>query len=75
MDPEPMIDEVNRKIIMHLKSHSETDVGVYENEYVWIISTSEDGTEIVDVVEFADSQYTTEWGAKLQQAVKEKETA
>ncbi|KAI1474295.1 hypothetical protein F4774DRAFT_401250 [Daldinia eschscholtzii] len=68
---EPVVDEVNRKVVLHLKSRSETAVGLYENEYVWILTLSEDGKLIDDIVEFADSLYTNEQLPKLRKAIEE----
>ncbi|KAI2619260.1 hypothetical protein GGR54DRAFT_136297 [Hypoxylon sp. NC1633] len=68
---QPMIDEVARKVVLHATSRSETTVGLYENEYVWILTLSEDAKSVDDVVEFADSLYTSEWMQKLTTAAQE----
>ncbi|OTA52270.1 hypothetical protein K449DRAFT_391481 [Hypoxylon sp. EC38] len=68
---EPIVDDVSRKVVLHLKSHSSTVVGLYENEYVWTLTLSQDGTSVDDVAEFADSLYTTEWLPKLKKAAEE----
>ncbi|KAI1099025.1 hypothetical protein F4804DRAFT_323142 [Jackrogersella minutella] len=68
---EPIVDEVSRKVSMHLKSYSETTVGLYENEYVVILTLSEDGKSIVDIIEFVDSSYTIEWMPRFTAAAQE----
>ncbi|RYP06943.1 hypothetical protein DL765_009309 [Monosporascus sp. GIB2] len=70
-DEDPVVDEVTRTVVMHLKSHSETDVGLYENEYIWILKFNRTGTAIDKVIEFADSQYTAEWIPKFQKAIED----
>ncbi|KAI1086553.1 hypothetical protein F5B19DRAFT_478856 [Rostrohypoxylon terebratum] len=68
---EPIIDVVARKATIYLKSHCETKAGLYQNEYVWIFTFNEDGTEIDEVIEFVDSLYLNEWLPKLKQAAEE----
>ncbi|KAI1469287.1 uncharacterized protein F4812DRAFT_324679 [Daldinia caldariorum] len=68
---EPIVDEVTRKAVLHLKSRSETAVDLYENEYVWILTMSEDGKSVDDVLEFVDSLYTSEEVPKLRKAIEE----
>ncbi|KAI5861992.1 hypothetical protein GGS23DRAFT_598008 [Durotheca rogersii] len=67
---DPLVDEVSRKVVMHLKSHSETTVGLYQNEYIWVVTLSPDGSEVDDVLNFADSQYANEWVPKMVAAAK-----
>ncbi|KAI2616919.1 hypothetical protein GGS26DRAFT_577651 [Hypomontagnella submonticulosa] len=68
---EPAVDEASRKVTLHLKSHSQTPVGLYENEYVWVLTLSQDGKSVDDVLEFADSLYTAEWLPKIKKAAEE----
>ncbi|KAI1409285.1 hypothetical protein F5Y13DRAFT_170567 [Hypoxylon sp. FL1857] len=68
---EPVVDEVSRRVVLHLKSHSDTAAGVYENEYVWILTLGQDGESIDDIVEFADSLYTSDWLPKLTKVAEE----
>ncbi|KAI1078893.1 hypothetical protein F5B20DRAFT_546579 [Whalleya microplaca] len=72
---EPVIDEAARRAVMYLKSHARTPLGVYENEYVWVLGLSEDGRSVDQVFEFADSKYTEEWLPKLMKAVEESKAA
>lgn len=69
---EPAIDEVSRKVTLPLRSTCETDLGEYQNEYIWILTLNEEGTAIDDIIEFADSAYTLEWIQKLQAAAQQK---
>ena len=69
---EPMVDDSSRQVVLYLRSTCDTDLGQYENEYIWILKLNEGGTAIDDIVEFADSAYTLEWIRKLQEAVQRK---
>lgn len=61
----PLVDEAARKTVLHLRSRADTDLGPYANEYILILSMTDDGTELVDVMEFADSLYSQEfWGRR-----------
>ncbi len=60
-----IIDEVLRKVVLHLKSTGETDVGPYANEYMIVLTTTEDGQLISQVTEFMDSGYTLNLVSKL----------
>jgi hypothetical protein len=57
-DFEPMIDETNRKVIAHVKSEGETAFGPLEAEYFMAMKMSDDGTQIIEFVEFIDTAYT-----------------
>src|ERR1700761_5282369 len=59
-EDETLVDVEKRKVMMHLRSHAETDVGPYENEYYFTVTVSEDGGLVNEVVEFLDSKYTDE---------------
>lgn len=54
---EPIVDEVSRKAVPHLKSQANGANGVYRNECIFVLSMSEDGTLLDEVVEFTDSAY------------------
>ncbi|KAF5007758.1 hypothetical protein FDECE_5930 [Fusarium decemcellulare] len=62
---ETMVDVEQRKVLLSLKCHAPTAVGVYENEYFWVLNMSEDGTEIEKSVEFMDSDYAHAFMTKL----------
>ena len=51
----PLVDEVERKVVLYLTSTAETPIGEYRGEYMFALGMSEDGTQIVDVFEFVDS--------------------
>lgn len=58
-----IIDERQRKIIMHLKGSGQTERGRYENEYLWILSTNDDGKLIKESFEYIDSYLFTEFSS------------
>lgn len=60
-DFEPMIDEKSRKVIAHVKSEGESVFGPIEAEYFMAMKMNEDGTQIVEFVEFIDTAYTTDF--------------
>jgi hypothetical protein len=60
-DFEPMIDVDNRKVIAHIKSAGDTEFGPLETEYFMALTMSEDGTQIVEFVEFIDTAYTADF--------------
>ncbi|KAH8897337.1 hypothetical protein GQ53DRAFT_743077 [Thozetella sp. PMI_491] len=64
-DFEPIVDEITRQVLLHLKSSADTDVGNYENEYFMALKMTDDGTEIVQVVEYLDSAYSAGFISKL----------
>lgn len=57
-DFQPTIDESTRKVVAHLKSAGETTFGPCEAEYFMALKMNEDGTQIVEFVEFIDTAYT-----------------
>ncbi|KAF2638727.1 hypothetical protein P280DRAFT_471284 [Massarina eburnea CBS 473.64] len=57
-DFEPVIDEKSRQVIAHIKSAGESKLGPVEAEYFMALKMNEDGTEIVEFVEFIDTAYT-----------------
>ena len=60
-----IVDDVARKIVMHLKSTGETDFGPYANEYMIVLKATEDGKQIKEIVEFTDSAYFLSLAAKM----------
>ena len=65
-DKEMVVDVESRKVVMHTKAKANTPVGEYENEYMWILTMTEDGKMIEDIVEFCDSTKAVELMKKLQ---------
>src|SRR5262245_13544568 len=65
-DKKMVVDVESRKVVMHSKTKGITSVGEYENEYMWILTMTEDGKMIEDIVEFCDSAKAVELGKKLQ---------
>ena len=61
----PVIDEEGHKIVLFISSSAETPIGPYSNEYVFQFKTSEDGTQIEEIVEFVDTAPTFGFTDKL----------
>ncbi|KAH8887146.1 hypothetical protein GQ53DRAFT_327188 [Thozetella sp. PMI_491] len=57
----PIIDEEQRKVVLHLTSTADTPIGPYTNQYVFTFQMSSDGTQIDEVVEFVDPKYTKDF--------------
>ncbi|KAK7751155.1 hypothetical protein SLS62_006838 [Diatrype stigma] len=68
-DFEPMIDETTRQVIAHLKSAGDTPAGPIEAEYFMALKMNEDGTQIVEFVEFIDTAYTRDFIQKAELSV------
>lgn len=66
---EMLVDEVARKVLLHLTSLGETDFGPYANEYMIVLKMTDDGTQIREIVEFVDSAATRDIAAGLAQMV------
>lgn len=62
-----LIDEVSRKVLLHLTSTGETDFGPYANEYMIVLKMTDDGTQIKEIMEFIDSATTRDIAAGLAQ--------
>lgn len=62
---ETMVDVEQRKVLLSLKCRAPTAIGVYQNEYFWILRMTEDGAEIEESLEFMDSDYANSFMAKL----------
>ncbi len=71
LDDDPMVDEVARKVMLHMSSDGETVAGPYNNEYFIVLSMTEDGTKIKEITEFLDSR-TFLWVTEaIQKVIKE----
>lgn len=66
VDTTPLVVDVEtRRVVMHLTSTADTDIGPYNNEYIFVLTISEDGEKVDEIVEFLDTQYTAEFVGKL----------
>ncbi|ETR99617.1 hypothetical protein M419DRAFT_65695, partial [Trichoderma reesei RUT C-30] len=66
VDTTPMVVDVEvRRVVMHLTSTAETDVGPYGNEYFFVVTVNEDGERVDEIVEFLDKAYTAEFLSRL----------
>ncbi|KAI0447477.1 hypothetical protein F4803DRAFT_546364 [Xylaria telfairii] len=57
----PIIDETNCQVLAHLRSAGDTPYGPCETEYFMSLKMNEDGTQIMEFVEFVDTAYTLEF--------------
>jgi ketosteroid isomerase-like protein len=64
-DKHTIIDVETRQVMLHLRGRAETDAGPYENEYIFMLTISEDGEKVDEIVEFLDSEYTSQFVKKL----------
>lgn len=60
----PIVDEHLRMVVMHLASYAEVACGLYENEYMVVLTFNEEGTLLRDVIEFADSDYCVKFAER-----------
>lgn len=60
----PIVDERLRMVVMHLASYAEAACGLYENEYMVVLTFNEEGTLLRDVIEFADSDYCVKFAER-----------
>lgn len=65
-EKEMVVDIESRKVVMYTKAKANTGLGAYENEYMWILTMTEDGKMIEDIVEFCDSAKAVELVKKQQ---------
>lgn len=65
-----LVDEVSRKVLLHLTSTGETDFGPYANEYMIVLKMTDDGTLIKEIVEFIDSATVRDLAAGLAEHAK-----
>ncbi|KAG6355408.1 hypothetical protein INS49_003370 [Diaporthe citri] len=65
-----LVDEVSRKVLLHLTSTGESDFGPYANEYMIVLKMTGDGTLIKEIVEFIDSATVRDLAASLAEHVK-----
>ena len=57
--------ESERKAVVRSTMRADAPWGLFENEYVWYLTFTEDGLLITDIVEFIDSLSTREVRGKL----------
>ncbi|KAM0249348.1 hypothetical protein ACHAQJ_009109 [Trichoderma viride] len=67
-----VVDVEARRVMMHLTSTAETDIGPYNNEYIFWLTISEDGEKVDEIVEFLDSFYTAGFLERLAKETGEK---
>ncbi|KAI0972801.1 hypothetical protein F4678DRAFT_460362 [Xylaria arbuscula] len=60
-DFEPVVDETTRQVVAHIKSKGDTPFGPCDTEYFMALKMNEDGTQIIEFVEFIDSAFTLDF--------------
>lgn len=58
-------DPMRHKVVFHAKSTADTPVGPYANEYSLYLQMTDDDTQVLEIKEFVDSQYSAEFFGKL----------
>lgn len=66
-----IVDEVARKVLMHVSSSASTALGPYNNEYMLILHMTEDGRKVEKFYEFVDSAYSADYMRRLRDAMAE----
>ncbi|KAI4144770.1 MAG: hypothetical protein LQ340_006538 [Diploschistes diacapsis] len=66
-EEETLVDEESRKVAMHIQSHATTAFGDYDNEYMFIVKTTEKGDKVQEIWEFVDSAASNAFFPKLSQ--------
>lgn len=61
-------DAENHKAAVHATSHSDSVIGPYDNEYVFLLEFTEDGTKIVKMEEMVDSAYVLGFLKRLRES-------
>ncbi|KAG4429039.1 hypothetical protein IFR05_015482 [Cadophora sp. M221] len=64
-EKETVVDVAAGKVVLHCRNSADTDAGKYENEYVFILTMSEDGTLLDEIVEFIDAAYTVDFKRRI----------
>lgn len=65
-------DATENKVVVSCLTSAETDIGPYNNEYIFMIYLDKDCTQAVKVLEYADSAYTSEFFPKLRAFIEKK---
>lgn len=66
LEPLEILEDIHRgKVVIHAKSSAVTRIGHFENEYVLILTLSEDRAKIVHVKDFLDSAFSKDFMGRL----------
>lgn len=68
-----VVDEVKRAVVMKVTSRANTDIGLYENEYMMLFWMTERGDQVERIEEWVDSAYSRNFLGKLWEHLAEKE--
>ena len=60
-----IVDEAERKVVVHASSTAMTVLGEYGNEYILVLHMDEPGEKVEKLLEYVDSAYSQEFMTKL----------
>uniref|UniRef100_A0AC62AEB8 Crystal structure of aldolase AtoB complex with substrate analogue n=3 Tax=Aspergillus ochraceus TaxID=40380 RepID=A0AC62AEB8_9EURO len=60
----PIVDEANRKVVFHMEIYAEMGDGVYHNEFIFIMTTNDEGTLLKEVAEYVDTAAEKKFAAE-----------
>lgn len=63
-------DAKNNVVVLHITATSESAIGPYENEYIFVLYFTPEGDAITRIEETVDSKVTTDFFARLNLASK-----
>ncbi|KAL5117243.1 hypothetical protein ACEQ8H_004802 [Pleosporales sp. CAS-2024a] len=63
-------DAEQHTCMMHATSSAETDIGPYLNEYALILHFTDDGKQVIKILEMVDSAYSLKFFADIAAAVR-----
>ncbi|CAJ2502724.1 Uu.00g101180.m01.CDS01 [Anthostomella pinea] len=63
-------DTEQHMAVLHARGYGETPVGPYRNEYAFFFYFNEEGTKVVRVEEFVDSEFSNGFFARMQEYMK-----
>lgn len=59
-------DPEARQSVLHLHDTAQSPIGPYANEYMFVLSFTEDGTKIIKIEEFLDSANCNEFFGRIE---------
>lgn len=66
-------DSDQHMAVVHAKGYGETPVGSYKNEYAFFLYFNEQGTKVVRVEEFVDSEFSNTFFERVGEYMKAKQ--
>jgi len=68
-------DPESHTSVLHLRDTAQSPIGPYANEYMFVLSFSQDGGKIVKIEEFLDSANCNEFFGKIERWLAEQKDA